>query len=43
MEITHLFLDEKDSMIHRFIPAGCANHYCSSLIAGSDLIKLTGF
>ncbi|KAF2541590.1 hypothetical protein F2Q68_00030187 [Brassica cretica] len=26
MEITHLFLDEKDFMIHGFIPAGCANH-----------------
>ncbi|WZY73041.1 hypothetical protein YC2023_005281 [Brassica napus] len=36
MGITVLFLDEKvNSVIHEFIPAGRANHYMTSLKAGS--------
>ncbi|KAH0922830.1 hypothetical protein HID58_022848, partial [Brassica napus] len=30
-----LFLGEKDSVIHRFIPVGLANHYRPSLLASS--------
>ncbi|WZZ84820.1 hypothetical protein YC2023_113399 [Brassica napus] len=38
MGITVLFLDEKiNSVIHGFIPAGRANHYMSSLKAGSTV------
>ncbi|WZZ51835.1 hypothetical protein YC2023_051942 [Brassica napus] len=39
MGITIFFLDEKvNSVIHGFIPAGCANHYMSSLKAGSIVV-----
>ncbi|KAL0685583.1 hypothetical protein Bca4012_052431 [Brassica carinata] len=43
MGITVLFLDEKvNSVIHGFIPAGRANHYMSSLKAGS-IVKIDRF
>ncbi|CAG7875738.1 unnamed protein product, partial [Brassica rapa] len=43
MGITVLFLDEKvNSVIHGFIPSGRANHYMSSLKAGS-IVKVSRF
>ncbi|KAG5375486.1 hypothetical protein IGI04_040082 [Brassica rapa subsp. trilocularis] len=43
MGITVLFLDEKvNSVIHRFIPAGRANHYMPSLKVGS-IVKVDRF
>ncbi|KAL0877336.1 hypothetical protein Bca101_027041 [Brassica carinata] len=40
--ITILLLDEKDSVIHGFIPANRASHYRSSLVSGS-IVRLERF
>ncbi|XP_056849733.1 uncharacterized protein LOC130499567 [Raphanus sativus] len=40
--ITFLLLDEKDSVIHGFIPANRVSHYRSSLVSGS-IVRLECF